>query len=190
MGSCHTRCCLVLLCLRKRRNFRETMSQVGAWLSTLVQQALAILLGGLVAVGWGRDFADWVKGTVEDLGSQWIAYIDVPRVSGNEAYYYIGSLPPERPPVRDGQYRTYRKVSDPYVRYEFIPTRHIRSRRELYRSLMTGLLTQGDGYIHILQGHSLCVPARTVGSLGTLLGGFNHFRRRQAKREEAADNGR
>jgi len=134
---------------------RETMSQVGAWLSTLVQQALAILLGGLVAVGWGRDFADWVKGTVEDLGSQWIAYIDVPSDSGNEAYYYIGTLPLERPTVRDGHYRTYRKVSDPYVRYVFIPTCHIRSRRELYRSLMTGLLTQGDGYIHLLQGHPL-----------------------------------
>jgi hypothetical protein len=132
------------------------MVQVGAWLSTLVQQALAILLGGLVAVGWGRALAEGVGRAVEDRRARWIAYIDVPRDGESSAYYYIGSLPPpDRPPVQDGHYRTYREVSDPYARYQFIPRRPIRSRWKLYRSLMTALLTQGDAYLHIQQGHPL-----------------------------------
>jgi hypothetical protein len=42
------------------------MGQVYAWLSTLIQQALAILLGGWVAVGWGRPLAEWVGTAIED----------------------------------------------------------------------------------------------------------------------------
>jgi hypothetical protein len=131
------------------------MSQIGAWLLTMFQQALAILLGGLIAVGWGREVGDWVREAVEDRCSPWIAYIDVPSGGSSGAYYYVGSSSlPERPSVLTGQYHTYREVSDPYVRYRFTPRRSIRSRRKLYLSLMAALLTQGDAYSHILQGHS------------------------------------
>lgn len=130
------------------------MSQFGVWLAALAQQAIAIMIGGAVAVGWGRYIQEWISDWREDRSSRWIAYIDVPREGGHEAYYYVGSLPlPERPPVQSGQYHTYREVSYPYVRWRFTPKRPIQSRRKLCLSLMTAVLTQGDG--HVLQGHPL-----------------------------------
>jgi hypothetical protein len=148
------------------------MSQLVAWLSTMCQQALAILIGGSVAVGWGREWADRVREAWEDRRWRSVAYIDVPSDGGNEAYYYVGSSPPPKgSSVPTGQYRTYREVSDPYVRHEFIPKPPIRSRRKLYLSLMAALLTQGDGHIHILQDHPLR-PSQNSWQPGKPLGRF------------------
>jgi hypothetical protein len=130
------------------------MSQFGAWLSTLAQQALAILIGGVIAVGWGREITERIGKAVEDRRPQLIAYIDVPQEGNSPAFYYIGSSAGlQQSPVKDGMYHTRREVSDQYSRYEFEPEHRIHSKKKLCFFLMTALLAQDGG--HILQDHSL-----------------------------------
>ena len=70
-------------------------------------------------------------------------------------------------------------------------SREASTRRLLVRrgSHICSMCARGHSFPRSSRGLSGLCPVRTVGSLGNLLGGFKHFRRRQAKSEEAADNG-
>ena len=125
----------------------------GTWMAGLTQQFFAILLGGSIAIGWGKDLADWVNGLIDDRRQHLVAYIDVPHSSGATANYYIGPPPPSSlpPGAITGLYYTLHDVPYGYTRYRFESDKHNYSRRYLYISMMTALQSQADS--HLLIGH-------------------------------------
>jgi hypothetical protein len=113
------------------------MNPVSSWFLTLLQQTLAILFGGLVAVGWGRKTAEWVGERMDDVGWHWVGYIDIPWEGRGGAYYYIGLMPPaERPHGLVGEYFTSQQCSAEYFRQVFTPAGRIRSKERFYLAMM------------------------------------------------------
>jgi hypothetical protein len=131
----------------------------GTWMSGMTQQFFAILLGGLIAVGWGRNLANWVDGVIADWRPNLVAYIDVPQSSGATANYYIGPPPPlSMPPgAINGLYYTLHDVPPGYTRYQFEGARRIHSQKQLFICMMTALQTQTGS--HLVIGH-LFAPSR------------------------------